>query len=153
MQVDPQGLDCGCGRRGCFETVAGEQALVRYYARAAGRSLSPSAVGRRYAEGEPAAIAAVGEWLGWLARGVGTLLLLFDPRQLVLGGSVAALLPGLPELLSGTLRNNSISPSYAAEILPSAFGAGPGAVGGAALAYQHLFGLPGMVPGLITASQ
>jgi predicted NBD/HSP70 family sugar kinase len=28
MKVDPQGRECGCGRRGCWETVAGQRAVA-----------------------------------------------------------------------------------------------------------------------------
>ena len=31
VQVDPNGLPCGCGSRGCWETVASNRAGIRYY--------------------------------------------------------------------------------------------------------------------------
>ena len=33
VQVDPNGLACSCGSRGCWETVASNRAGMRYYCR------------------------------------------------------------------------------------------------------------------------
>lgn len=40
IQVDPHGLPCGCGSRGCWETMASNRAAVRYYAEISGRRAS-----------------------------------------------------------------------------------------------------------------
>ena len=37
MQVDAAGLLCGCGNRGCWETVASNQAALRYYRKLKGK--------------------------------------------------------------------------------------------------------------------
>ena len=41
VQVDPNGLPCGCGSRGCWETVASNRAGMRYYAEIAGKPSPP----------------------------------------------------------------------------------------------------------------
>jgi predicted NBD/HSP70 family sugar kinase len=41
VQVDPNGLPCGCGSRGCWETVASNRAGMRYYAEITGRPSPP----------------------------------------------------------------------------------------------------------------
>ncbi len=40
ITVDPEGLRCGCGNRGCLETLATDSALVRLMSDKIGRSLS-----------------------------------------------------------------------------------------------------------------
>ena len=40
LTVDPDGLRCGCGNRGCLETLATDSALVRMLSTRAGRALS-----------------------------------------------------------------------------------------------------------------
>src|SRR5665213_7365 len=37
VQLDPNGLPCGCGSKGCWETVASNRAGMRYYAEIAGK--------------------------------------------------------------------------------------------------------------------
>jgi predicted NBD/HSP70 family sugar kinase len=41
VQMDPDGLACGCGSKGCWETLAANPAGMRYYAEAAGQSAPP----------------------------------------------------------------------------------------------------------------
>lgn len=36
--LQPDGPQCGCGKRGCWEVLASDQAAVRYYFEAAARS-------------------------------------------------------------------------------------------------------------------
>ncbi|WP_348261864.1 ROK family protein [Telmatobacter sp. DSM 110680] len=40
VQLDPNGVKCGCGGRGCWETIASNRAGVRYYAEIAKKSVS-----------------------------------------------------------------------------------------------------------------
>ncbi|HEY8472488.1 MAG TPA: ROK family glucokinase [Natronosporangium sp.] len=101
----PDGLPCGCGRRGCLEQYASGGALVRY-ARA-GAAANPSAAASLLAlAGSPEQVTGpqvttaaragdkvareafdqVGQWLG---VGLADLVQLLDPQVLVIGGGVA----------------------------------------------------------------
>ncbi len=40
VQVNPNGLPCSCGSRGCWETVASNRAGMRYYTEIAGKPLA-----------------------------------------------------------------------------------------------------------------
>jgi glucokinase len=104
MVVDPNGLPCPCGRRGCWERYAsgsglaqlartaavggrlrrvvemagGEAALVRgEHVQAAAR------------EGDEAALAVVDEFARWVAIGLVNLTNALDPAMFVLGGGLA----------------------------------------------------------------
>ncbi|MEV4461971.1 ROK family protein, partial [Microbispora sp. NPDC049633] len=101
VMVDPSGESCRCGRVGCWETKVGLAALVRMAtpdrAYGTGRQLvrDPeerlAEIEQRRAEGDPrveAALAEVGRWLG---LGAATLVNLFNPRVIVLGGYFARL--------------------------------------------------------------
>jgi glucokinase len=106
VRVVPDGLPCGCGRRGCFEQYCSGPALVRearalaeaYPTRAArllalaggevdaiqGPQVTQAAI-----EGDDAAVeafAVIGRWLG---QGLADLVTIWDPGVLVLGGGVA----------------------------------------------------------------
>jgi glucokinase len=89
MQVVPDGRECECGGRGCWEQYCSGRALVREAA-AAGCRLSGVDLTEAAEQGDPAALtayAAVGRWLGVGAAG---LVAAFDPEIVVVGGGVSA---------------------------------------------------------------
>jgi glucokinase-like ROK family protein len=97
--VIDDGRVCACGRRGCLETVASAQAIVRAAGVAlAGKQatrlrdiqqpLDGAAIGKAARDGDKVArqiFAEVGEYLG---RGISYLLNLLNPEMVVLGGAV-----------------------------------------------------------------
>ncbi|MEU6415654.1 ROK family transcriptional regulator [Microbispora sp. NPDC046933] len=101
LRVDPNGDQCGCGRIGCWETKVGLAALVRMatpdHAYGTGRQVvrDPeerlAEIEQRRAEGDPRVDAAVAEVGRWLGVGAATLVNLFNPRVIVLGGYFARL--------------------------------------------------------------
>lgn len=95
-RVDDDGLECGCGNRGCLETVASEQAITRAVD-AALRSGEVSSLRegshlRLIIEaahgGDVAARAALARAGRGLARGISYLLNVLDPDLVVIGGAV-----------------------------------------------------------------
>lgn len=98
--VDPRGLECPCGARGCWETVASGTGLARVARRMAAAipevSLGAGAlrdsreITRLAREGHPGARRALHEWSGWVAIGLVTLINIFDPSAIVLSGGIVA---------------------------------------------------------------
>jgi len=88
MVVNPEGLRCGCGSRGCWETEIGEAALLRHAGRAAGERGAVLDVVRAAVGGEPTAGAALGRVADWLGFGVANLVNLVNPDLVVFGGSL-----------------------------------------------------------------
>ena len=108
LQLDPGGRRCGCGRRGCWETVAGLDALLvgrrgrrrpraRPDARPRGAARARSTA--RAEAGDRRTLEALDRTAEWLGAGAGVLVNLFDPGLLVLGGYFALLGPWLAEPL------------------------------------------------------
>ncbi|QSB13693.1 ROK family transcriptional regulator [Natronosporangium hydrolyticum] len=115
MVVRPDGYRCRCGSQGCWETEAGERALLH----AAGASEQHGheavrAVVRAASFGDPTARAALRRVAEWLGLGTGNLINIFNPELVIFGGSLrdiflAAAAPlrsrlnqvTLPEQLSG----------------------------------------------------
>lgn len=107
LTVVPEGLPCGCGRKGCWEQYASGTALVREARRLALRRRPEAAallalgdgtpegvqgahVTDAAALGDPVALAAF-DYLGaWLGRGMADLAAVIDPPVFVLGGGVSA---------------------------------------------------------------
>ena len=102
MTVDRHGPRCACGNTGCLELYAGLDALL---ARAGitpatppdGRIAWPALVAERAAEGDEQVLQALAEVAGWLSIGLGSLVNLFSPTAIVLGGYFAPLAKWLIE--------------------------------------------------------
>lgn len=88
--VRPGGLKCGCGARGCLETVASASAIGRRYAELSGiTDAAAFDVAARSAAGEPLATAVWKDAVEALADGLLTAQALYDAGIVVLGGGLA----------------------------------------------------------------
>jgi glucokinase len=95
--VDPRGPRCGCGRTGCLEAICGGLNLARRVAADpafAASALPRLAAGEPFAakhlfegarQGDALAQRCLAEFVEALARGVADLVLVFDPRRVILG--------------------------------------------------------------------
>jgi glucokinase len=90
IQVDPQGLACGCGSRGCVETIAGIQGWTRRAQATLGAALDPEAIVTAARGGDARAIEIVDETARALGVGIGAALNLLNVDRVVIGGGVAA---------------------------------------------------------------
>ncbi|MGW4893212.1 ROK family protein [Kitasatospora sp. NPDC004240] len=88
--VRPGGDPCGCGNRGCLETLASASAVTRRYAEATGaEGVTAEQVSARAAAGERPALRIWTEAVEALADGLTTLTTLLDLERLVIGGGLA----------------------------------------------------------------
>ncbi len=92
MSIQPEGLPCNCGQRGCLEVYANAAALVRY---AGGAHATAEDVIRAANAGESPARAALRTYSGYLARGCAALIHLLDPQRLIFSGGLAQNNPAL----------------------------------------------------------
>jgi predicted NBD/HSP70 family sugar kinase len=154
MQLDPDGATCGCGRRGCWETVVGLNALLVAAADEDDPVRDPSLdlvqrldVLRSRAEaGDPRTLDALTRTGTWLCSGAGLLINLFNPEVLVLGGHFAVLGPWLAEPLAGCLPDRVFAPGAGGvRVELSTLGFGAAARGGALEALARLFEQPTVV--------
>lgn len=153
MPLNPGGDMCGCGRRGCWETMVGLAALLRMAAAHDDPVRDPSldlerrlAVVRDRADmGEARtrdALNLVGEALG---LGASILVNVFNPRVLVLGGYFASLGGYLLEPMLAELRARVVAPD-ACEVVLSTLGFTAAARGGAHVALEAVLEDPTLVP-------
>lgn len=100
--VDPRGPECGCGNRGCLQTLAAEKALVRMAvslseagklpgksplaAALAAGGLDGAAICAAAMAGDKTADACVRSAAAYLGREVGNLITTLNPEKVVLGG-------------------------------------------------------------------
>jgi predicted NBD/HSP70 family sugar kinase len=142
--VRPDGEACGCGARGCLETVAGKEALLRAAGLDPRDGLGPlvEAVG----SGEPRALAAVDAAAEALAVALAAAVNLLDPGPIVLGGPLAAVGPRLLHALEAglTARLRPLRGS-APPVLASALGDDSAVLGGAVAVLDAVVADPGLV--------
>lgn len=110
MLINPDGRRCRCGAIGCWETEAGEAALLRRAgspASVSGLDALLSVADRAAAEDETAlrAITEVGRWLGY---GIGNLINIFNPELVVLGGMYHRLFPFLEAAVDEGVRSRAL---------------------------------------------
>ena len=83
------GADCYCGRHGCIETFLSGPGIARDHARHAGSTLDAAAIVDAAAGGDAAARETIGRYAHRLARGLASVINIFDPHAIVLGGGVS----------------------------------------------------------------
>ena len=89
VPVDPQGVVCQCGQRGCLETIASGSALAAAWP--SGDVPPAQALFAAARSGDPLAIAARDRFSAGVASAIRVLSLAVDPASIVLGGGVAQL--------------------------------------------------------------
>lgn len=138
LPLDVAGPPCGCGRRGCLESLAGLDALIR-------RALSdaapePSEFGPHVDEihrlaraGDERALDALAVTGRHLGHGISILANLINPGCVVLGGYFTVLAPWLiPDAERELLARSVAGHAGGTEIVASALDTSAAAAGGAA---------------------
>lgn len=86
ITVVPDGRPCGCGNRGCLETVATDRALQRALSEKRNRELSMDEVLALVQSGE--AKAEFNQFIGYLGIAVAAVINLFNPQAVILYGRI-----------------------------------------------------------------
>lgn len=82
---------CPCGKRGCFESYASTSALVKRAREAAGEpDLDGRTLFARARAGDAAALRLIARWREDVAAGLSSLVHIFNPEMLLIGGGVSA---------------------------------------------------------------
>lgn len=90
MTISKGGRLCGCGKRGCFETYASKRALLEDYYEASGIKLFHiGEIVQRYENGENFAVQVVERYIEDLAEGILSLIFIFNPDYIVIGGEIS----------------------------------------------------------------
>jgi glucokinase len=144
ITIDADGPPCTCGSVGCLEALVGSHGLVSdAQARArrhpesplASVSLDPEAIFAAAADGDTAAVATVERFTHHLACGVVSLIHVYDPDVVVIGGGLSA---SAPQFLSNVQRfadeHAWTQPKGRVQIAASRLGDTAGLLGAAELA-------------------
>jgi predicted NBD/HSP70 family sugar kinase len=154
IPLDPAGHVCGCGRRGCWETMVGLAGLFRMAADAHDPVWDPSLdldqrldmVHRRAEAGDARTLGALTKVGTALGLGASVLVNVFNPRALVLGGYFASLGRFLLGPMMAELRARVIAPDIGGcRVELSRLGFAAAARGGAHVAFEAVLDDPTVV--------
>ena len=152
MMVSEGGRNCGCGNRGCLETVAGTEAvltLAQQYVQkglapilaeklATGQALTPQLVSEAAEAGDLGARAVwqeIGNWLGLALAGAVNFL---NPEKIVIGGGISAAGELLLTPIKQAIQLHAFaSPAKTVEVLIATLGNHAGMIGAAVLAQEE----------------
>lgn len=144
VTLDASGLPCRCGSVGCWETLAGEKALLRLAGHPpTGGRAAVDAVLVEAAAGAPAALAALDEVGRWIGIGLAGLVNIFNPRLVVLGGLFGRIHPFVRGAVDDELAHRALPGSRAlVRVVPAGLGVDAPLLGAAELALEPLLADP-----------
>jgi len=110
VQMDPDGLPCACGSKGCWETVASNRAGMRYYAESANQP-SPAfeALVKLAAAGDPIGTQAIERMCVALGRGMHMIASALAPSEIVVVGDITNLWHLAGPLVEAEMRRNPLA--------------------------------------------
>jgi predicted NBD/HSP70 family sugar kinase len=155
MVIDPRGSLCTCGSTGCWEAECGLQAFLNAAADKGDEVQDLETplderfdiVVRRAQRGDPRTLAAIQKAGTSLGLGLSSLINVFNPDAIVLGGYFARLFPFLIEPAHRSVHDRVMAESLAAcRIVRSELGLYAGAIGAAHLVVDQVIANPTAVP-------
>jgi glucokinase len=129
------GERCACGNEGCFEAYGSGTAFTRR-AVAAGFAGSATAVFAAAASGDARAQQLIAEEAAILGQGFASLLHLYSPDVLVMGGGLSNQFDALKPGIEASLKRAAMAPFRDTPVLRAALGDNSGLVGAATLAFS-----------------
>lgn len=110
VQIDPNGIQCGCGNRGCWETLASNRAGLRYYNEIAGKTLPTLDSLLLLAENKDSgAIEAITKMCIALGRGLHMIVTTLAPSEIVIVGEFTRLWSLAYPIIDAELRKFTLT--------------------------------------------
>ncbi|HEX9424455.1 MAG TPA: ROK family transcriptional regulator [Pyrinomonadaceae bacterium] len=152
--IVPDGLECKCGNRGCWEVYASSSAAVRYYIEASlpvrsGKngikrtetSLTLDDLLRLTEQGDPKAKEAINRMADYLGRGIAVLVTGLAPDVIVVIGEITRAWSHVGPIINDTVKRHSFTRA-ATRVVPADPSSQPRLRGTIALVLQKHFGAP-----------
>jgi glucokinase len=136
--VDPHGTVCGCGARGCLETLGSAAAIARRYAELSGTPVGGAhEVAERMRAGDAVAQRVWDDAIAALATALTMAVVLLAPEVIVIGGGLAESGADLFEPLRAELATR-LTFHRRPEIVAAALGDNAGCTGAGLLAWRAM---------------
>jgi predicted NBD/HSP70 family sugar kinase len=111
IQIDPEGPACGCGNRGCWETLASNSAAVKHYVELASPAGAPTfeMLLRLSQSGDEAAMQAVARMAENLGRGIRMISVALAPREIVVVGDITTVWHAVGTIVETQMKKNAFT--------------------------------------------
>jgi predicted NBD/HSP70 family sugar kinase len=110
VQMETNGPQCGCGGRGCWETVASNRAGLRYYEELSGTMAPNFAALVKMAQADDAlAIKALEKMSSYLGRGLRMIASALAPSEIVIVGDITTAWYMFGPIIEAELKQNALS--------------------------------------------
>ncbi|MFD0472745.1 ROK family protein [Nonomuraea thailandensis] len=138
LKVVAGGRACRCGARGCLEAYLGAEAMLERAGVEADSADEEAALARLLEEGSP----VIGESVEILGVGLSSLVHLFNPERIVIGGWAGLMLGGrlLDGIRAATAANTQAQPFQPDSVVLGRLGPDAVALGAATLVIEPFFG-------------
>jgi glucokinase-like ROK family protein len=124
MTIDPDGEACMCGKRGCWETLVGSRVAVQSYKARTGQDVSFEKLVSLLRANDALSVEIFSKMGRSLGIGIGSLVNIFYPRCIVLGGALNQVSDIILPIARDTFAKNSLfQPQQDIKIIPSELGA------------------------------
>ncbi len=135
---------CRCGARGCWETEIGADALlIRAGHPAGGGHPAVRMVLEEALLGKPDAVAALEATAGWLGDGIASIINIFNPEIVILGGMLAEVYSAVAPTVQEQIAKSGLSaPGAKVRLALPGLGADSIIIGAAELAFGPLLNDP-----------
>jgi len=131
IELDPQGEDCYCGKKGCVEQVISGPALERYYTRLSGSHLPLREIALRKSSDEDAA-ETINHLVEMFGKGISKVINVLDPDAIIIGGGVGNL-KALYEDGPAEIQKHIFNHAFHGKLLKPGLGDSAGVFGAAML--------------------
>ena len=139
--IERDGLPCSCGGRGCLEVYGSTSSLVTYYEDLKDQK-DPANNGqnlfKKYLDGEIEAVKAFHWHFRNIAIGLGSLINIFSPQILVLGGGIVNSGPQYLEGIKMYIDDYTMSHLRNVPLVPAELGDSAASVGGVGHLLTHV---------------
>lgn len=121
ITIEPEGRPCSCGRRGCWEQYVSEDVLLdEYRALREDDSLTLAHFFHDLSDQRGGAAALWESYLEYMIRGLHTVVAMYDPHYIIIGGGIAEYPQYLlPPLMKGLFKSSTFYTRHDTYILVS----------------------------------
>ncbi|MEW9110511.1 MAG: ROK family protein [Cytobacillus gottheilii] len=88
MNQYPNGIECGCGKQGCYEQYGSTTALIREAKKADPGCTNGRQLFAMIQDGDQRLLEVLDSWANEAARGIASLVHIFNPPCVILGGGI-----------------------------------------------------------------
>lgn len=142
MCIMKDGRQCNCGKKGCWETYASNRALIKDYNEISKEKVKNiSEIINKFKQGEEIAISVMEDYIDNLAEGIQSLVFIFNPDYVAIGGEISKYSDILDDKLTNKIfNNNEFYKEGDVRILFSSFGSDSNILGASLIPILDSFG-------------